>query len=63
MNIFTEIFLASCLPIIYLYNQIFLQIDKGLFGLIPICIGEIFLAIIINNSEKNKHKQNKNVYI
>lgn len=56
MNIFYEILLASVLPTTYLYSQMFLQIDKGTFSMVFICVGEIFLAIIINNKEKQKKK-------
>jgi len=54
MNVFYEILLASVLPLTYLYSQFILQIDKGTFSIVIICIGETVLALIINNSEKKK---------
>ena len=54
MNVFYEILLASFLPLTYLYSQFILQIDKGTFSIVIICIGETVLALIINNSEKKK---------
>jgi len=54
MNVFYEILLASVLPLTYLYSQFILQIDKGIFSLVIICIGETVLALIISNSEKKK---------
>ena len=54
MNVFYEILLASVLPLTYLYSQFILQIDKGIFSIVIICIGETVLALIINNSEKKK---------
>jgi len=56
MNVFYEILLASVLPLTYLYSQFILQIDKGTFSIVIICIGETVLALIINNSEKKKRR-------
>ena len=54
MNVFYEILLASVLPLTYFYSQFILQIDKGTFSIVIICIGETVLALIISNSEKKK---------
>jgi hypothetical protein len=60
MDNFYEILLASVLPITYLYSQLFLKIDSGTFSIVVICIGEVLLAMIINNKEKKKkNKQEK----
>jgi len=56
MNVFYEILLASVLPLTYLYSQFILQIDKGTFSIVIICIGETVLALIISNSEKKKRR-------